>query len=145
MKTTDKGFTIIEVLIVIVIIGVVSAVAIPNLISWVPEYRLRGASRDLYDNMQFARMSAIKAREDCYISFNTPSENQYSINTETETLKTVVLADYGSGITFSSAPETIRFQSNGLSDAENNVEITNSAATYQASVFISGSIKLDKM
>ena len=73
-----KGFTMIELLIVIAIIAVTAAVAIPNIISWIPTIRVNSAARDLVSEMQLARMKAVSERNNYVITFDT-STNQYSI------------------------------------------------------------------
>ncbi len=67
----SKGFTLIEVLIVIAMIGILSAIAIPNYINWLPNYRLKGAARDLYSNMQKVKLEAVKRNTDVGIAFTT--------------------------------------------------------------------------
>lgn len=65
----NAGFTLAEVIIVIAIIGIMSAIAVPNLISWVENNRLRDASQDLLSNMQFAKSEAIKRNRNVVASF----------------------------------------------------------------------------
>lgn len=50
----------VEVMVVVSMIGILAAVAIPAFSSWWPDYRLRSAARDLYSNLQRAKMGAIK-------------------------------------------------------------------------------------
>lgn len=66
----SKGFTLLEVLIVIALIGILSAIAIPNYISWLPNYRLKGAARDLYSAAMKARGEAVKRNTNCALTFN---------------------------------------------------------------------------
>ena len=66
----SKGFTIIELMIAIGIIAIIAAVAVPNIIGWLPNYRLKSAARDLYSNFQKAKMEAAKRNESVVINFN---------------------------------------------------------------------------
>lgn len=66
-----SGFTLIEVIIVLAVVGIMAAIAVPNFYKWLPGMKLKGASRDLYSNMQKARMQAVKENRDISIRFNT--------------------------------------------------------------------------
>jgi len=72
------GFTLIELLVTFVILGILTAIAIPGFARWLPNYRLKSAARDVYSNMQLARMGAIKANADWAIVFNAGS-NSYRV------------------------------------------------------------------
>lgn len=146
------GFTAIELLVVISLIGIMSAVVMPNLLTWIPKYRLKSAVRDLYSNMQLAKMAAIKNSSTCTITYSgTP--DTYTISGAMTA--TVNLADYGSGVKFEPAPGTgefsvtsITFDSRGtiISDPIGYAYLSNAGGSsfYRVGALISGVIKLEQ-
>jgi type IV fimbrial biogenesis protein FimT len=72
----DKGFTLLEMMTVIAIIGIVSAIAIPNFYSYAAGMKLRSASRDLYSTLQDTRMKAIRQNTRWAVRFNGTASYQ---------------------------------------------------------------------
>lgn len=56
----DQGVTLLEVMVVIAIIGVLSAMAVPNLRAWRSDQRLRSTARMIADAMSLARAEALR-------------------------------------------------------------------------------------
>jgi type IV fimbrial biogenesis protein FimT len=65
-----SGFSLIELLVVIVIFTILAAIAIPAFSNWMPSYRLRQAARDVYSNLQRAKVNAIKSNTEWRIYFD---------------------------------------------------------------------------
>lgn len=142
-----SGFTIIQLAIVISLLAVLMAVGVPNFLSWLPKYRLKTAARDLYSNLQLAKMAAIKTNGNCRVMYHK-NPDQYSI---TVLNRTVVLKDYGSGVSFQGpssetfARAIITFNSRGTSNS-GYAYLSNSKNTgyYRVGPLTSGVIKLQK-
>ena len=66
-----SGFTVVELLIAIAMIAVVAAIAVPNFIDWLPDYRLRSATHDLFSNFQKAKLTAIKRNVNTAVCFHS--------------------------------------------------------------------------
>lgn len=58
--TPDQGFTLVELMIAIAIIGIVSAIAVPNFQQMVSSQRVKSAASDIYGSLQLARSEAMK-------------------------------------------------------------------------------------
>ncbi|MEO6565550.1 MAG: GspH/FimT family pseudopilin [Casimicrobiaceae bacterium] len=60
MRLPPGGFTLVEALVVVVIVAIMAAVAMPNLSSALATQRLRAAGTDLVSTLLLARSEAIK-------------------------------------------------------------------------------------
>lgn len=66
----ENGFTLIEIIMVVIIIGIMAAIAAPNFISWLSNMRLKAAARDLYGAAMKAKGEAVKRNKNCALTFN---------------------------------------------------------------------------
>jgi len=105
------GFTLLELLLVAIVAGIAAALAIPALVEWVPEYRLRSAASELYSNLQWVKMEAVRRNTQCGIVFDTGSgryflcldsgaDGLWTTVGDNSVTMTVDLSDFGSGVTF---------------------------------------------
>lgn len=58
-QTNQKGVTLIELIVVMVIIAIGAGLLVPNIGGWLSNYRLRSATRDVASMMRVAQMKAV--------------------------------------------------------------------------------------
>jgi len=75
-RNQQRGFTLAEVLIVLAILGVLGAVAIPTIARTIPNYQVRAAARELVIDFKKAQVEAVKRGRTVLIQFTvaTPAD-----------------------------------------------------------------------
>lgn len=73
----QSGFTMLELLIAVAIVGITAGLAMPDLISFMSNYRLKSAASQLYSDMQHTKINAIKQSKDWAIVFDADTKKYY--------------------------------------------------------------------
>ncbi len=75
---TDRaGFSFSELMIVMAMVAILSAIATPSILRGLPEKRLKNAARNLYADMQRARLQAVQENRKISVKFETGPEGDF--------------------------------------------------------------------
>lgn len=70
---TDRGYSLVEIMVATAIIALLAAIAVPNLAGWRAKQRFGTAVSDVHDAIKVARSSAIKDNTTVVIQFQLPN------------------------------------------------------------------------
>jgi len=70
-----KGFTLTEVVVTLSILAVMTAISLPSYISWLPRHKLQTSARQIYDDLNLAKIRAVKDNTVARITFNAGTDN----------------------------------------------------------------------
>jgi type II secretion system protein H len=166
-----RGFSLTEVLVVVAIISIAAAIAVPNFINEMPRLRLAKAARHLLSDLQWTRQQAVVTNRPWRIIFDGVN-HQYQIWDSgaddrvfggafpDRLVRTVTLAEYGSGVQYGSGNAdstwsadtesnaitqrtTVTFSNRGMCDPGSTF-FTNSTNTlaYAVTTSIAGGIRI---
>jgi type IV fimbrial biogenesis protein FimT len=78
---SHRGFSLVEALMVVVIVGALAALALPSMAGFSARQKLRGAADNLRGDLHFARSEAIKRRAHVFVAFSTGLNWCYAVST----------------------------------------------------------------
>ncbi|MCI5136458.1 MAG: prepilin-type N-terminal cleavage/methylation domain-containing protein [Candidatus Electrothrix sp. AW2] len=76
-KKEIGGFSFVELMVVIALVGILSAISIPFILRGLPEKRLKAAARNVYADLQKARLLAVKKNKKITVRFNESDRYYY--------------------------------------------------------------------
>jgi len=126
-KRSERGFTVMELMVVVGLMAIISAIAMPSFISWLPSYRLSAGARQVAGDLQLARMKAISQNTTYRLNFI--SGTQYRLEKDAGFTLESGPFTLPTGITASPTGATSEFQSRGTASATDDITLTNDGGT----------------
>src|SRR5262245_49115530 len=106
----ERGFTLVELMVTIVIFGLLIGFSIPSYQSYALSHKLRGTSENLVQTIQLQRSRAMATGQDVDINFNTAAPAGWTVMSAGR----VNRMELPNGISYASAaPNTIRLSRDG--------------------------------
>jgi type IV fimbrial biogenesis protein FimT len=149
--TDIRGFSIGELMTVVSLIGIVTAVGIPSFLSFQPSMRLNGAAREVLSRLNWARANAVQNNNTSVVTFlndhsfqifNDANGNGSADANETTTIN--LQTDY-SDVTFvvTGSSSTPTFNGRGTASSDTAVTISNPSGSKTVQVGPTGNVKIN--
>jgi type IV fimbrial biogenesis protein FimT len=147
----SRGFSIAELMTVVSVIGILTAIGIPSFLSFQPSMRLNGAAREVLGKLMWARAYAVQNNNTSIVTFLT--DHSFQIFNDSngngsadagETITVDLQTDY-SDVTFtiSGSSSTPVFNGRGTASTDTTVTMSNSSGSKTVEVRPTGNVKIN--
>ena len=146
-----RGFSIGELMTVVSLIGVLTAVGIPSFLSFQPSMRLNGAAREVLSRLNWARANAVQNNNTSVVTFLNDHSfqifNDANANGSADANETVTInlqTDY-SDVSFAvtGASSTPTFNGRGTASSDTTVTVSNPSGSKAVVVSPTGNVKIN--
>jgi type IV fimbrial biogenesis protein FimT len=146
-----RGLSVAELMTVVSIIGVLTAVGIPSFLSFQPSMRLNGAAREVLGKLMWARAYAVQNNNTSVVTFLTDHSfqifNDSNGNGSADAGETTTIdlqTDY-SDVTFtlSGSSSSPVFNGRGTAATDTTITINNSSGSKTVEVRPTGNVKIN--
>jgi prepilin-type N-terminal cleavage/methylation domain-containing protein len=106
----QRGFSMLEIMIVVALLLIISAMAVPSIMQTIESYRIDASTHSVASLVQQARILAVKTNQPNYVQFDTTKTPNMVFISNNPT------ATYANGMPDVAAGNHISFQSTGIPD-----------------------------
>jgi type IV fimbrial biogenesis protein FimT len=146
----QRGFTLVEMMIVVALAAILAAIAVPNIMAQMPKYRLNGAARQVLSELMAARMQAVSQNNEAKVFFLDnhrymildDDDNDGTADTGEATQTKDIQTDYHD-VTFNPIPGINPvFQPRGTA-SNMTIILANSSGTKTITISTAGRVKIN--
>ncbi|RPJ26675.1 MAG: prepilin-type N-terminal cleavage/methylation domain-containing protein [Planctomycetaceae bacterium] len=152
----SKGFTLVELMVTIGIVAILSVMAIPNFISWLPKTQTGSAAREILTTIQLAKIAAVKESANVVVHFTVASGELLAfvddgagggmaddrVRNGSERLVRKYTMPPGVTLALPSLGTDLEFTNRGLPNAGGDVSVSSSGGTKTIRVMPSGHARI---
>lgn len=91
----ERGFSVIEMMVVIAIIGILAAMAIPNWNRMMEKYKVEDETKRLYGELMLVRAQAMQTNRLGFVTITSPTTTTRRVNTYLDTAPTTSMSGDG--------------------------------------------------
>ena len=151
MKIKNTGLTLVEIMIVLSILGILSAIAFPTMLQIIHENRVKSETRKMVDSLKLARMTALKDVTETTVSISNSKQitiKQIGSDGKDKVLRTTSI-EYDA-VYITASPTSITFRSDGTMKHDSNtampdIVISDGKSKYYINVKLSGLARVEPM
>jgi type IV fimbrial biogenesis protein FimT len=146
-----RGFSIGELMTVVSLVGILTAVGIPSFLSFQPSMRLNGAAREVLSRLMWARANAVQYNSTSVVTF--VNDHSFQIfndangngSADADETTTINLQTNYSDVTFavSGSSSTPTFNGRGTASTDTTVTISNPSGSKTVAVSPTGNVKIN--
>lgn len=135
------GFTLIELILVLALMGIMATVAIPSVREWHSNMTIRKDSRDILLAMKAARMKAISLNKDVIFTFDDVAKT-YNVSDVDGGVHVQGTLDDEINITNNTLAGSVQFNPKGMPTTSGSFQMDNGKITKTIILYLTGMAKL---
>jgi prepilin-type N-terminal cleavage/methylation domain-containing protein len=153
----QDGFTVTEIVIVMAIMGILGAFAVPSFLAWLPGYQLKSAIRDLQGHLQTAKYEAVQRGGNVAVVFTagafspTGGVGSYLVFVDTNGdfvldagEVSLIQVNMPNNVSLTGATANVRFTSRGIPNVGAIVTLRNRDTWGQAVITAVGRVNIQR-